>query len=228
LLKKARPNFAPAVLRRAGYDGRAAERPSYSGGVPVPGSLHEDPFPAGRKAGVMATSNVSIHPQPLRLVLPPVPGVGPLNGAWWPRSRDLDVELADLVDHFPAEAGRISRVIFSRPDWDTSPHRVAVTRGFIKTGSFPRDDTHVMILKLSSGAQLKVLVIPANTPSEAARRLMTSANASTNRRSGTELLARARALDEDDPSGHWSDDGGAPAYVRRSTTGATSDAGGAS
>lgn len=168
----------------------------------------------------MTTSIESTHPQPLRLVLRPLQGASPLNGAWWPRSRDLDIELGDLVDHFPKEAGRISRVLFSRPDWLRTPHRVQVARGFIKTGSFPADDTHVVILKLSSGAQLKVLVIPPDVPPEAARRLMTSASALTNRRTGTELLLLAGALDgpdADDPTGHWSDDGGAGAYVPGST-----------
>lgn len=178
----------------------------------------------GRKADVMTTSNVRA-PSLLRLRLSPAPGVGAVDGAWWPRSRDLEVELADLVDHFPAQAGYISRAIFSRPDWRTSPRKVMVGRGYMKTGSFPSDDTHVVLLKLSSGVQLKVLVVPPETAADAARDLMAVAVASSNRRSAPELLARAREGGRGDPAGHWNDDGGALLSPRRTPVGTTVPAG---
>lgn len=137
----------------------------------------------------MATSNELTDTHLLRLELSPVRGRGPLDGAWWPRSRDLDVELADLVDHFPEEVGRVSRAIFSPPDWLTSPRRVRVARGEMKTGSFPRDDTHVVLLKLASGAELKVLVVPPDTSADTARSLMATAATPGNVRPATELLA---------------------------------------
>ena len=68
-----------------------------------------------------------------------------------------NVELVGVCDHFPAQAGYISRAIFSRPDWRTSPRKVMVGRGYMKTGSFPSDDTHVVLLKLSSGRSAKHL-----------------------------------------------------------------------
>ena len=55
----------------------------------------------------------------LRLLDPTAPGA--VDGSWWPQSRDLAVELPDLVDHFPKERGQVHRVVFSRPDWDTGP-----------------------------------------------------------------------------------------------------------
>lgn len=177
----------------------------------------------------MTTSNVRA-PSLLRLRLSPAPGAGAVDGAWWPRSRDLEVELADLVDHFPAQAGYISRAIFSRPDWRTSPRKVMVGRGYMKTGSFPSDDTHVVLLKLSSGMQLKVLVVPPETAADAARDLMAVAVASSNRRSAPELLARellapARERGRGDPAGHWNDDGGALLSPRRAPVETTEPAG---
>ncbi len=42
----------------------------------------------------------------------------------------------------------------------------------MKVGSFPSDDTHLMILAMSSGQRLKLLVIPSDTPdAEGERRL---------------------------------------------------------
>jgi hypothetical protein len=143
----------------------------------------------------MTTSNPSAPSTSLRLRLAPDPTHGPLAGSWWPRSRNLELELADLVDHFPKEAGHISRAVFSRPDWDTSPRRVEVGRGPMKTGSFPHDDTHVVLLKLSTGRQLTVLVVPPDASDEVAHDLMTRAADPANTLSAVQLLAGEREPD---------------------------------
>jgi hypothetical protein len=82
------------------------------------------------------------------------------------------------VDHFPPEAGRINRLVFSRPDWDDATpegrgaRRILAARGPVKIGSFPSDDTRLMIASLASGQRLKLVVIPSDTePAEAERRL---------------------------------------------------------
>jgi hypothetical protein len=110
----------------------------------------------------MTTSNDAAFltrvPLRLRMVDDPVPGG--LHARWWPQSRDLGVELADLVDHFPAAEGGVMRAIFSRPDWDTPLRRVSLKRGVMKAGSFPRDDTHVMLLTMFDRSTLKILVVP--------------------------------------------------------------------
>lgn len=131
----------------------------------------------------MTTSpNLSSPPlaprEPLRLRLGGGASPGSPDGAWWPQSRDLPTEAADLVDHFPSAAGRIYRLLFSRPDWDASPNpgerirSIAAARGRVKVGSFPSDDTQLMILTLASGRRLKLLVIPSDTSPGDARRLM--------------------------------------------------------
>lgn len=123
----------------------------------------------------MSTSN-----DPNAAPVPPTPDHGPLrlrlaehperdqeDGAWWPYSRDLAVEVADLVDHFPAESGRISRVLFSPPDWDPAPRRIPVARGYVKVGSFPRDDTHLVLLSMADRTVLRLRVVPPGlTPGE--------------------------------------------------------------
>jgi len=111
----------------------------------------------------MVTSNNSIprsHRQPLRLRMAEQLGKQPLDGGWWPQSRDLTAELGDLVDHFPPELGRIVRVIFSPPDWDDAPRRVPTARGYVKVGFDPSDDTHVIVLMTSDRQELCLLVVP--------------------------------------------------------------------
>jgi hypothetical protein len=87
-------------------------------------------------------------------------GSQPLDGGWWPQSRDLTVELADLVDNFPAASGRVVRATFSPPDWDDSPRRVPTARGYVPAGFSRHDGANVMMLKTSERNELCLLVIP--------------------------------------------------------------------
>ena len=116
--------------------------------------------------------------QSLRLRLGDGSSLGSPDGAWWPRSRDLQTEAADLVDHFPESAGLIKRLLFSRPDWDGTAtsgggvRSISSARGRVKVGSFPSDDTHLMILTMASGRRLKLLVIPSATSRAEGERLL--------------------------------------------------------
>lgn len=117
----------------------------------------------------------------LRLRLRDSADMGDIDGAWWPRSRSLQSEAADLVDNFPSTTGRISRLLFSRPDWDDSTvegrgvRMIRAARGPVKVGSFPTDDTRLMIISLVSGRRLRLRVIPSTTDQEEAGRLLRSA-----------------------------------------------------
>jgi hypothetical protein len=92
------------------------------------------------------------------------------EGVWQPQSRTLSVEAADLVDNLPADIGRIHRLLFSPPDWDDAleaggggTRRVMTGRGWVKAGSFPRDDTHLMILTMASGERIRLQVVHSDS-----------------------------------------------------------------
>ena len=145
--------------------------------------------------------------QPLRLRLSGSPGRATLDGGWWPQSRDTEVELADLIDRFPALAGRVDRVLYSRPDWDGRPRSVRVARGRVKTGSFPRDDTHMLVLSMSTRTQLRLLVVPHDQ--SMGERAMALASDPSNRSSAAEILAAcASDVEVGEGRDHWTDDGG--------------------
>jgi Family of unknown function (DUF5994) len=134
----------------------------------------------------MATSPTTSPPAasarvPLRLGLSDTPSSDDgSGGSWWPQSRDLQTEAADLVDHFPEAAGHISRMLFSRPDWDNSTEggrgvrRILADRGPVKVGSFPGDDTALMILSLASGDRLTLHVIPSDSDAADAEQRLSS------------------------------------------------------
>ncbi|MFC6152964.1 DUF5994 family protein [Nocardioides yefusunii] len=140
---------------------------------------------------------------------------GPLDGAWWPRSRDLKTEVRDIVDHFPHFTSEVVRVLFTRPDWDGqtpthSEHKVLCARGLVNIGSFPHDDSHRVVLVMRSGERLTLLVIPPDIDVDVARDLMDRASDDLNVVSGTELLARAGAHPSTLRLHVWEDEGGAP------------------
>ena len=117
------------------------------------------------------------------------PATGHIGGVWWPQSRDLQLEASDLVDHFPDQVGHIDRLLFSRPDWDNpvvngrGVRRIRARRGPVKVGSFPSEDTHLMILLLSSGRRVSLRVIPSATDPANAHRHFRALGASDVRRS---------------------------------------------
>lgn len=157
---------------------------------------------------VLASVPASPSRAPLRLRMAEHPGQHILDGGWWPQTGDLSVELADLVDHFPAESGRIVRALVSPPDWESTPRIVPVTGRYVKVGAFPRDDTHLILLTTSDRRTLRVLVVPpAFTPDQGDEALRASAEARSGH-TAIEVLHEVTGHAHLDPGGHWSDDGG--------------------
>ena len=74
--------------------------------------------------------------------------------------------MADLVDGFPADRGRIVRALYSPPDWDDAPKRVTTARGYIETAAFAREFSPVMILTHLEPPE----AVPARDPVGACRR----------------------------------------------------------
>lgn len=158
----------------------------------------------------MSTSNPTISltgRQRLRLRMAENPGKQPLDGGWWPQSRDLTTELGDLVDNFPAEQGRIVRVIFSQPDWDDSPKRVPTARGYVKVGFDPQDDTHVVVLMTSDRKELVVLVVPPDLSRSKGDEALLAAVTPGYAASPTALLTAIRERPNVDEGDHWNDEG---------------------
>ncbi|HVK28608.1 MAG TPA: DUF5994 family protein [Nocardioides sp.] len=159
----------------------------------------------------MTTSNIPIPPSapgarlPLRVHLADPDPRNALDGGWWPQSRDLAVELADLVDHFPKDRGRVARALFSPPDWDPSPRRVPVARGYVKVGSFPGDDTHLMTVTLTDRSRLRILVIPPTLTPEQGEEALLAASTRKNQHDADAVLAEVRNQPARNPLDHWTD-----------------------
>ena len=157
----------------------------------------------------MTTSNTPRSRTPLRLRMSAHPGRGTLDGGWWPQSRDLTIELTDLAAHFPLASGRIVRALFSPPDWDSAPRRLHVGQGQVKVGSFPHDDTHVILLTTADHTTLRLLVVPPDMSDDQGAEALLAAGTEHYAHSAGCLLDTVSEHPDVDPAQHWTHEGDA-------------------
>jgi len=134
-----------------------------------------------------------------RLALKPVgPSLGQvgLDGAWWPRSRDLSAELPALVDVLDPLWGRITRIAVNPRYWPIIPQRIFVNDRVVKVGWFTTElDPHKILLLSGASDCWDLLVIPPEVSAPSAARLMAAASASTAPQSTATALLTAELVD---------------------------------
>lgn len=116
-------------------------------------------------------------PLPLRLCLKPPGGPsGLLDGAWWPRTRDLLRELPPLTDVLDPLWGRITRVAVNPLRWPVIPRKVPVNGHVVKVGWFVAEqDPHKLLLLSGYAGRWDLLVVPPETDAASAQWLMSAA-----------------------------------------------------
>ncbi|MEU0131338.1 DUF5994 family protein [Streptomyces sp. NPDC006289] len=126
---------------------------------------------------------------PLRLRLTEQGKHSRLDGAWWPRSRDLDSELPKLIARLDLEWGRIIDVTVNRRLWPSVPHHVGAGTHTVRLGWFDAEqDPHVLMLFSYPPGHWELLVVPPETESEDAARLMAGASRAGNLRTASALV----------------------------------------
>ncbi|MFI6486769.1 DUF5994 family protein [Streptomyces sp. NPDC050564] len=141
---------------------------------------------------------------------------GLLDGAWWPRSRDLLSELPALTDVLDPLWGRITRIAVNPKHWPVIPPKVPVHGHIVKVGWFtPEIDPHKLLLLSYGTGRWDLLIIPPETGAESAARLMAAASDYDGPLTTSALIAadEARhgvsATDEPlDPDEAWEYEGG--------------------
>ncbi|MFF8291450.1 DUF5994 family protein [Streptomyces sp. NPDC016309] len=153
---------------------------------------------------------------PVRLSMVPAGSApGLLDGAWWPRSRDLARELPALTDALDVPWGRVTRVTVNPSLWPVIPRKVPVTGHTVHVGWFAAEqDRNKLILLSYTRGRMDLLVVPAETGAAAAARLMSAAAAPGGLSTASALMAdedsatregtEARGREEG-----WETDGGA-------------------
>ncbi|WP_442810039.1 DUF5994 family protein [Streptomyces sp. W16] len=123
----------------------------------------------------------------VRLTLKSGAARGLLDGAWWPRSRDLLSELPLLTAVLDPLWGRITRVAVNPTYWPDIPRKVPVAGHVVKAGWFTEFDPHKLLLLTYDNGRRDLLVVPPETGAESAARLMAAASD----RDGPQLTASA-------------------------------------
>ncbi|MFJ3226111.1 DUF5994 family protein [Streptomyces sp. NPDC086783] len=126
----------------------------------------------------MATALQPLPAQPvarLRLA-PPSTSPRPIDGAWWPRSRDLLVELPLLLGGLPAAWGQITGVTVNNAMWSAGPGRMLVANHVVRlrrsAGSYGR---HTVCLLSPGHGRWDLLVVPPEVDAADAEPLMAAA-----------------------------------------------------
>ncbi|MGW2849850.1 DUF5994 family protein, partial [Streptomyces sp. NPDC001274] len=150
-----------------------------------------------------------------RLALTPNTAVvGLLDGAWWPYSRDLADELLPLVEALRDRFGRVTRITANPASWPVALRKVPVGGYAVHVGWFAGQAPDTMILLSYSLGRCDLLVIPPETESASAARLMAAASAPGNVRTTGSLMSEEHETDrllreEGAREDAWETDGGA-------------------
>ncbi|MER5431997.1 DUF5994 family protein [Streptomyces sp. NPDC002588] len=150
----------------------------------------------------------------LRLSLAPGPAPALLDGAWWPRSRDLTAELPVLTAVLEPLWGRITRVTVNPTHWPVVPRKVPVARHVVKVGWFlPEQDPHELLLLSYNVGRWNLLVVPPETDPVSAAWLMAAASDPLGTSTASRLMeeaARLRTVSETDRAVEavWDSEGG--------------------
>lgn len=137
----------------------------------------------------------------LRLSLAPA-GSAPalLDGAWWPRSRDLAAELPSLTAVLDPLWGRITRVTVNPTQWPVIPRKVPVAGHVVNVGWFlPEQDPHELLLLSYHVGRWNLLVVPPQTTDDSAAWLMAAASDPRGMSTASRLMeemARLRTVNE--------------------------------
>lgn len=107
---------------------------------------------------------------------PKASATGYVDGAWWPRSRELPTELPTLLAVLATRLGRIQRVSYNLDSWDTAPRRLDIDGEQVRLGGYHAQSPHTVDVIGRNGSRLTLLVLqPATDSATAHETLMTAA-----------------------------------------------------
>lgn len=149
---------------------------------------------------------------------------GALQGAWWPRGRDLAVELPALVAGLdawldapvPGHGEHVTRLLMRLTGWDAVPARVDIAGRRVRMSWSGAVDPHSVSVTSSAGTHLDLMIIPQDAPARLAGTAAGRAIDPTNTLNPTALLARAMPAFVHDahPEDPWAAPAGAWPHAR--------------
>ncbi|MEU3269755.1 DUF5994 family protein [Saccharomonospora sp. NPDC006951] len=137
---------------------------------------------------------------------------GYVDGAWWPRSRDLAAELPELLAVLEARQGRIERVTYNLTAWEPTPRRLTPDGHPVRLEGFRSQHPDTITVAGQDRQRLTLLVVPPKATSSAGHRALMTASRRDNVDSSDVLLGLGTnfAAPELMPAAtdRWENDGG--------------------
>ncbi|GGR98178.1 hypothetical protein Snoj_67770 [Streptomyces nojiriensis] len=121
---------------------------------------------------------------------------GLLDGAWWPRSRDVTTELPALITALTAHLGPITRVGLDTSAWQAVPTRLVIDGQVVHLDADPVGDDTVLVTR-GHNDHFALLVVPPDTTADAAREAMARAVRADNVTQATQILIATTPEPED-------------------------------
>lgn len=158
--------------------------------------------------------NATVPARTPRLRLKPkAPRSGYVDGAWWPHSDDLTVELTDLLAVLSARLGRIDRVLYDLSPWTKAPRKLVTGGREVRLDGYRLQPINTIEVLGLDGDRLVLLVIPPRTDASDAHTTMMSAAEPNNAATVDGLLMisgrdRARRTLAASAQERWESEGG--------------------
>lgn len=147
-----------------------------------------------------------------RLRLKPAGSVsGHVDGAWWPRSRDLAAELPALLEVLATRPGTIERVTYNLTTWTSVPRRLVIGGRAVRLEGFRSQPPHAVTVTGQGRQRLTLLTLLPDMPKAAAHEALMRAARRDNADSTDMLLSPSRVAGaefSDTATQRWEVDGG--------------------
>jgi hypothetical protein len=113
--------------------------------------------------------------EPLRLRLKPKAATtGYVDGGWWPRSRDLAVELPGLLAVLAVRLGRIERVSYHLTDWPPTVRKISCGGSVVQLAGYRMQHADTVDV-LGARQRVTLLVVPPEASAPTAQAALMTA-----------------------------------------------------
>jgi Family of unknown function (DUF5994) len=106
---------------------------------------------------------------------PRAPRSGYVDGAWWPHTDDLAVELPDLLAVLSVRLGRIDRVLYRMDAWAKASRNLVTGERTVRLDGYRLQPINTIEVLGLGGDQVTLLVVPPHTDADDAHTTMMTA-----------------------------------------------------
>ncbi|HEY7593987.1 MAG TPA: DUF5994 family protein [Actinophytocola sp.] len=111
----------------------------------------------------------------MKPVAPSAADLGYVDGAWWPRTRDLTAELPALFAALADDLGTIERLTYNLDEWPRAARRLQVGDSSVRLGGFRYQGADTIDVTGARRGRITLLVVPPDTPAADAEKITEAA-----------------------------------------------------